>query len=135
MLAKLGGGGPEAAHALRPYLDDDSLLAAHLQILNTIAATGAAGEIRLDSIIRGEESYLAYACREDLNANWDREFGQPPALHYLRLISALKAIRALGIKSDLGAVREFFTMTRGCRHLTQQQDLEIELAETLLPAP
>jgi hypothetical protein len=130
VLAKLDAGGPDAAHALRPYLDDESLLHAHFQILDTITVSGAS-DIRLDSIIRRETSYWKLTCNRTLDTNWVRSYGKPPAFHYLRLVSALKTIQALGIKSDLPAVREFGKAMNGCQHLTQQKEL-LELIATLL---
>jgi hypothetical protein len=130
VLAKLDGEGPEAAHALRPYLNDDRLLRRHFQILDTMAVNGAR-DIRLDSIIQRETSYWVQTCDRTLDANWVRSFGEPPALHYLRLVSALKTIRTLGINSDLPAVREFGDVMNQCQHLTQQQEL-VEVTATLL---
>lgn len=129
-LAKLGGEGPEAARALWPLLNNDSLLNTHFQILDTMAVTGAL-DIRLDSIIRRERSYWTQTCHRALDANWVRNYGQPPAFHYLRLVSALKTIRTLGINSDLPAVREFDKMMNECQHLSQQKELA-EVIGTLL---
>jgi len=129
-LAKLSGEGPEAAHALRPFLNDDSLLNAHFQILDSIAVTGA-HDIRLDSIIRSETSYWTQMYHQTLNPNWVRSYGEPPSSHYPRMVSALKTIRALGINSDLPAVREFGKVMNQCQHLSQQQELA-EVIGTLL---
>jgi len=121
-LAKLKGEGPEAAHALRPYLDDDSLLAVHFDILDTIAVTGARN-IRLDSIIRRETEYWAQTCRGTLGDSWAADYRAPPAFHYLRLVSALKAIRTLGIRDDFPVVREFSKVLRQCHQLNQKPEL------------
>jgi len=126
-LAKLSDEGPEAAHALRPSLNDDRLLYSHFQILDSMAATGAR-DIRLDSVIRRETSYWAQTCHQSLDANWPRNYGARPAMHYLRLVSALKAIRALGINRDLPAVREFGQVVEQCNHLNQQHELAEILA-------
>jgi hypothetical protein len=66
-----------------------------------------------------------------LDPNWVRNYGEPPSYHYLRLVSAIKAIQALGINSDLPTVREFSQVMRRCRALTQQQEL-VELTSILL---
>jgi hypothetical protein len=129
-LAKLSGESPEAAHALRPFLDDDSLLDAHFQILDAIAATGAR-DIHLDSVIRRETAYWEQTCRQTLDANWVRSYGPPPASHYLRLVSAIKAVQALGINSDLPAIREFSEVMDHCPHLSQQTEL-VNLTGALL---
>jgi hypothetical protein len=130
VLAELNGDGPDAAHALRPYLDDDSLLDAHFLILDTMAVNRAR-DIRLDSIIRRETGYWKATCNQTLDPNWIRNYGEPPAYHYLRLVSALKIIQALGINSDLPSVREFGSVMNGCQHLIHQQEL-VELATALL---
>jgi len=129
-LAKLRGGGSEALHSLRPLLDDDSLLDAHFQILDTMTVTGAR-DIDLDSIIRRETKYWTQTCQQTLPGNWVRSFGEPPASHYLRLVSALKTIRALGITSDLPDVREFNKVVKRCQHLSQQQEL-VEVIGTVV---
>jgi len=129
-LAQLAGEGPEAAHALRPFLDDDSLLNEHFQILDSIAATGAR-DIRLDWVIRSETEYWAQTCQQRFDENWVRNYGQPPSYHYLRLVSALKTIRTLGIDSDLPAVRQFRDVLNQCRQLNQQQEL-MDITTTLL---
>jgi hypothetical protein len=129
-LDKLSGEGPEAAHALRPFLDDDGLLDAHSQILDSMAGTGAR-DIRLDSVIRRETTYWKQSCHQTLDENWDRDYGQPPALHYMRLVSALKTIRKLGILLDLPAVREFRIVMNRCEHLREKHEL-VELTATLL---
>jgi hypothetical protein len=129
-LAQLNLEGPEAARALRPFLEDDRLLNVHFQILDTIALTGAR-DIHLDSIISHETNYWAQTCHATLDGNWARNYGEPSAFHYLRLISALKAIRALGISGDLPAVREFLKLMNGCRHLNQQQEL-VQTAATFV---
>lgn len=129
-LAKLSGEGPVAAHALRPFLNGDGLLDAHFQILDSIANTGAR-DIRLDSVIRHETSYWAETCHQKLDANWVRNYGEPPSFHYLRLVSTLKTIRTLGINGDLAAVRKFGKILDQCHHLSQRQEL-VELTATLL---
>jgi hypothetical protein len=129
-LARLSGEGPEAAHALRPFLEDDTLLDAHFQILDSMAVTGAR-DIHLDSVIRRETTYWARTCHQRLDANWDRSYGQAPALHYLRLVSALTTIRTLAINDDLPAVREFRKVMDQCRHLNQQREL-VNITTTLL---
>jgi hypothetical protein len=129
-LAKLSDEGPIAAHALRPFLNDDSLLNAHFQILDSMAATGAR-DIRLDSVIRRETRYWSRTCHQTLEANWLRTYGEPPALHYLRLVSALKTIHTLGINGDLPAVGEFGKVMDHCQQLSQQQELA-ELTAALL---
>lgn len=129
-LARLSGEGAEAAHALRPFLEDDSLLKAHFQILDSMAVTGAR-DIHLESVIQRETSYWAHTCRQTLDANWVRNYGQSPALHYLRLVSALKTIRTLGINGDLPAVREFGEVMDQCHYLSQQQEL-VHLTAALL---
>ncbi len=121
-LAKLSGEGPGAAHALRPFLEDDSLLNAHFQILDTIAIIGAR-DIRLDSVIRREASYWAKTCSQELEENWVSTYGEPPAYHYLRLVSAIKTIQTLGISADLPAVHEFGQIMDRCHHLSQQPEL------------
>ena len=121
-LAELGGDGPEAAHVLVPLLNDENLLKVHFQILDSIVATKAR-EIRLDSLIRRETSYWTQTCHQTWDTNWMRNYVEPPAFHYLRLVSALKAIHALGIASDLPAVDEIHKLMNGCQHLNQQQEL------------
>jgi hypothetical protein len=122
--------GPEAAHALSPYLKDDTLLGAHSQLLDAIAKTGVR-DIRLDSIIRREKSYWSQTCQQNLHKNWAVSYGEPPAKHYMRLVSTLMTVRALGINSDLPAVREFRTAIEHCRHLSSQGEL-VKILETLL---
>jgi hypothetical protein len=129
-LAKLGGEDPEAAHALLPLLNDEKLLKVHFQILDSIVATKAR-DIRLDSIIRREASYWAQTCRQTWDTNWIRNYTEPPAFHYLRLVSALKAIRTLGINGDLPAVSEIHKLMSRCQHLNQQQEL-VEVMGTLV---
>jgi hypothetical protein len=58
-----------------------------------------------------------------LAPNWASSYGEPPAFHFLRLVSAIKAIHELGITSDLPAVREFGRIMTRCQHLHQQTEL------------
>ena len=64
-LAKLSGEGLEGALALRPLLEDDSLLSVHFQILDSIVHTGAR-EMHFDSIIQHETEYWIPTCRQEL---------------------------------------------------------------------
>jgi len=80
VLAELDGDGPDAAHALRPYLEDDGLLTEHFRIIDTIAVNGAR-DIRLDSIVRRETGYWKLMCVRTLDPNWTRNYGEPPAFH------------------------------------------------------
>jgi hypothetical protein len=105
-LTRLSGEGQAAAHALRPLLDDESLLTEHFRILDTIVATKAR-DIRLAPIMRLESSYWTRTCNRKLDANWVRNYGDLPAYHYLRSISLIKAIHELQISNDLPAVLEF----------------------------
>jgi hypothetical protein len=126
-LARLSGDGQAAASALRPLLDDDGLLTEHFRILDTIAATKAS-EIRLAPLIRLERRYWTQNCDRKLNSNWTRSYGDP-AYHYLRLVSAIKAIHALWISGDLPTVREFGRIIDRCQPLRDQP----ELLETIGP--
>ena len=130
VLAKLSNDGPEAAHALRPLLDDDSLIMEHFEILDAIARTGA-HDIFLDSVLVREKTYWEQTCPERLDDSWVRSYGQPPAYHCLRIVSALKAIQALGLKDDLQAVRTFNELIRHCQALSEQNELT-ELTGDLL---
>lgn len=121
-LAKLSSEGPEAAHALRSSLDDDGLLREHFQILDTIAALKVR-DIRFDSIIKHEEAYWTQMCDRDLGNYWTSNYGEPAAYHYLRLVSALKAIHALGVDEDLPAVRELAKLVDHCKNLKDEREL------------
>lgn len=129
-LARLSREGSEAGHALRPLLDDENLLNVHFEILDTIAATGTR-DISLDPIVRREADYWTNMCRQELEPNWVRTYGKPPAIHYLTLVSALEAIRALGLNGDLPAVRKFGNVMSRCQPLLEQKELA-ELKSSLL---
>ena len=121
-LASLAREGPAAADALRPLLDDESLLWEHSKILDTIAVTNAK-DIRLAPIIRRENRYWARTCGRKLDPNWLSNYGQPPSYHYDRLVSALRAVHALGISSDLPGVLESGRLIEHCRYLSHQWEL------------
>jgi hypothetical protein len=129
-LKRLGTEGQAATTALVPLLDNEDLLMQHFQILDTIAAIKVR-DIHLAPIIQREINYWAQTCAQKLDPNWTRNYGESPALHYLRLVSALKAINALGINSDLPAVHEFAKMSRQCNNLNDQSELTVALGAIL----
>ena len=129
-LARLTKEGPAAAHALRPYLDDDNLLFEHFEILDAIAASKGR-DVRLDSIINKEQSYWTSRCDLDLGSQCDRNFGEPSTDHYLRLVSALKAIHALGVDEDVPAVLAFAALVDHCKNLKDQQELRDVISSVL----
>jgi len=104
---------------------------AHFEILDAIAARTGAHDIRLTSVIVREKTYWEQTCQERLDDNWVRSYGQPPVYHYLRLVSAFKAIRALGLQGDLPAVINFNELLRHCQALSEQNELT-ELTADLL---
>jgi hypothetical protein len=121
-LAQLAREGPQAAHAMLPLLEDDSLFWSHFEILDALALTGA-GDIRLASILHRERDYWSGACRLRLEGNWSRTFGEAPSMHYLRVVSVLNAIHTLGLNEDLAAVREFKKLFVRCPSLRKQEGL------------
>jgi hypothetical protein len=121
-LEKLSAEGQAGADALLPLLDDEDLLMQHFQILDTIAATKARG-IQVAPIIQREVTYWARTCDQVLDPNWARNYGEAPAFHYLRLVSALKTIDALGIADDLPTVQELAKLNRQCHSLSEQTEL------------
>jgi len=68
-------------------------------------------------------------CNRDLRNYWTRNYGQSTTYHFLRVVSALKAIQALAVNQDLPAVREFAEMVDHCQNLKGQQ----ELREVIIP--
>jgi hypothetical protein len=130
-LAKLSGGSKEAANALLPFLDDEGLMRVHWQILDTIAATGAR-DIPLDSVIRRESAYWSATCHQALDEDWVSNYGEEPAFHYFRLVSALKIMKGASSKSDLSVLKELGEIVNHCEHLSQKQEL-VELTRGLTP--
>ena len=102
----------------------------HWQILDTIAATGAR-DIRLDSIIRRESAYWSATCHQALDESWVSNYGEEPAFHYFRLISALKIMRTAGNEADLSALQELSEIVNHCQDLNQKPDL-VNLIKGLL---
>ncbi len=121
-LARLAKEGSQAAHAMLPLLDDDSLLWNHFEILDAMALTGAR-DIDLAGILDRESQYWSGACRLRLKGNWPRSFGDAPSMHYLRVVSALNTIHTLGLRQDLPAVRKFRELFDRCPSLRGQEEL------------
>jgi hypothetical protein len=129
-LAKLSSGSKEAANALLPFVNDEGLMRVHWQILDTIAATGARG-IPLDFVIRRESAYWSATCHQALDEDWVSNYGEDPAFHYFRLVSALRILKTASSKSDLSALKELSEIVNHCQDLKQRPEL-VNLVRGLL---